>query len=94
MAVEVAGTISVLVTATSVPSPTTTDDQFAVINIGANIVWVSHKIGVAATVEGDNCEAILPSGQTLLQWRAANQPYSAIAETGTTKINIVNRMGR
>jgi len=89
-----ADTIAVLVTATSVPCPTDMDDQVAVINIGANNVWVCHTPDVAATVEGDNNECILPGTATVLQWMPAPKTYSMIAETGTTDINIVNRMGR
>jgi len=94
MAKDVAGTISVLTSATDIIPPLTADDQFALINLGANIVWIQHKLGVAAVAEADNAEAVLAGGQTILHWRPSNQPYSAIAETATCKVNIVNRQGR
>lgn len=89
-----AKTVTVASTAADVTMPLAPDEDVAAINIGDNNIWVSHEIDGTATVEGDECEVIPPGQATLLHWRDTRYPYSMIAETGDTKLNLVNRLGR
>lgn len=88
-----AETVEVGTSATDVACPTSPDDKVAVINIGANNVWVSHT-DTAASVGGDDCECIIAGQATVLMWLPPGQVYSFIAETAANEINIVNRQGR
>ena len=80
--------------AVDVVCPTTYDDQVVVINLGEDAVWIALVVDDTATVGGDNCQVCLPGLPVPLMWRPQNQPYSMLADTNDTDINIVNRGGR
>lgn len=88
----VAVTISVTTSDASYAGPTEQDGLVAITNLGANNVWVSLKPDtVAAALDGNDCEVILPNQVMYLDWDTS---FRMIAATGTTKVNIANSMGR
>lgn len=74
--------------------PTNADSLVAIKNISANVVWISHDPGVAASVEGANCEPILAGEAIYVQWRPLGTPYSMIASAAGSKVVMVNAMDR
>ena len=85
-------TLSITTSSASYALPTQSDTLIALKNIGANAIWISHKTGTAAALEGDECEPILAGETVYIMWKATS--LVAIAATATTKLVATNSLGR
>ena len=84
-------TLSITTASASYTLPTQLDSSIALKNIGANAIWISHKTGTAAALEGDECEPVLAGETVYITYRAT---LVAIAATGTTKLVATSALGR
>lgn len=86
-----AQTYSIAITSASYTLPTQPDAMIALKNIGANAIWISHKTGTAAALEGDECEPILAGETVYIMYRTT---LVAIAATAITKLVATSSLGR
>lgn len=84
-------TLSIAITSASYTLPTQNDSLLALKNIGANAIWISHKTGTAAALEGDECEPILAGETVYIMWK---ETLVAIAATAITKLVATGSLGR